>query len=387
MFAKISEIKINNRFRKDYGDIESLAKSIEEIGLLHPIVINSDFELVCGGRRVEAMRLLGREEIAARIIDIESVILGEYAENEVRKDFTDSERVAIARAIEESLQGRHGGDRRSEDFKVQNFAQSNYDSTDEQSKVENFPPCKGEKSRDIAAQRAGFGNGKTYQQAKNVVDNGVPELVKKMDDGDVSIFAASTAASFPEEEQREIVSEIDAGEKPSEVIKKHVLATKHTGDEESYTPIEYLESAREVLGKFDLDPASNEMAQANVRADLFYTVDDDGLSKEWSGKVWMNPPYTARVINAFISKLVDHYKNGDITDAIVLTNNNTDTSWFHEAANTASAVCFTAGRINFLKRDGSRSSPTNGQSFIYFGKDIEKFKSVFSKHGIVMVKA
>lgn len=368
MFAKISEIKINNRFRKDYGDIESLAKSIEEIGLLHPIVINSDYELVCGGRRVEAVRLLGREEIAARIIDIESVILGEYAENEVRKDFTDSERVAIGRAIEESLAGRVG--RPSKEEIVQNFAQ-----------------LKSEKSRDIAAQRAGFGNGETYRQAKNVVDNGVPELVKKMDDGDVSIFAASTAASFPEEEQREIVSEIDAGEKPSEVIKKHVLATKHTGDEESYTPIEYLESAREVLGKFDLDPASNEMAQANVRADLFYTVDDDGLSKEWSGKVWMNPPYTARVINVFISKLVNHYKEGVVTDAIVLTNNNTDTSWFHEAANTASAICFTAGRINFLKRDGSKSSPTNGQSFIYFGNNTEKFKDVFSKHGLVMVKA
>lgn len=384
MFAKISEIKINNRFRKDYGDIESLAKSIEEIGLLHPIVINSDYELVCGGRRVEAVRLLGREEIAARIIDIESVILGEYAENEVRKDFTDSERVAIGRAIEESLAGRVG--RPSKKEIRQNFDKLNDDSTDEEIRL-NFDELKGKRSDEIAAEKAGFGSKDTYRQAKNVVDNGVPELVKKMDDGDVSIFAASTAASFPEEEQREIVSEIDAGEKPSEVIKKHVLATKHTGDEESYTPIEYLESAREVLGKFDLDPASNEMAQANVRADLFYTVDDDGLSKEWSGKVWMNPPYTARVINVFISKLVNHYKEGVVTDAIVLTNNNTDTSWFHEAANTASAICFTAGRINFLKRDGSKSSPTNGQSFIYFGNNTEKFKDVFSKHGLVMVKA
>ena len=136
MFAKISEIKINNRFRKDYGDIESLAKSIEEIGLLHPIVINSDFELVCGGRRVEAMRLLGREEIAARIIDIESVILGEYAENEVRKDFTDSERVAIGRAIEESLGNRQG--QRTDLRHVENFPQVNEERSDSQLQ-ENFP--------------------------------------------------------------------------------------------------------------------------------------------------------------------------------------------------------------------------------------------------------
>ena len=368
MLVSIEDIKIKQRFRKDYGDIESLAKSIEEIGLLHPVVINSNNELVCGGRRIEAMRLLGITEIPTRIVNVESIILGEYAENEVRKDFTVSERVAIARAVEESLGNRQG--QRTDLEPPQNFVE-----------------VKGKETIEIAAQKAGFNNKETYRQAKTIIDNGAPELISKVDKGEVSIHAASTAAFFPAEEQEEIVREIDSGEKPSDVIKKHVLATKHTGDEESYTPIEYLESAREVLGKFDLDPASNKMAQENVRADLFYTVDDNGLDKEWSGKVWMNPPYTARVINTFISKLVDHYKDGDITDAIVLTNNNTDTSWFHEAANTASAVCFTAGRINFLKRDGSRSSPTNGQSFIYFGKDIEKFKSVFSKHGIVMVKA
>lgn len=165
------------------------------------------------------------------------------------------------------------------------------------------------------------------------------------------------------------------------------LALKHTGDEESYTPVEYLESARAVLGGVDLDPASNDMAQENVRAARYFTVDDDGLSREWSGRVWMNPPYTARVINEFIDKLVTHYESGDITDAIVLTNNNTDTSWFHQAALTASAICFTAGRINFLKRDGSTSSPTNGQSFFYFGEDTASFVGEFSRHGLVMVKA
>ena len=46
-------------------------------------------------------------------------------------------------------------------------------STGEQRNVQNFAQCKSEKSRDIAAQRAGFGNGETYRQAKNVVDHGV----------------------------------------------------------------------------------------------------------------------------------------------------------------------------------------------------------------------
>lgn len=223
--------------------------------------------------------------------------------------------------------------------------------------------------------------------AKKVEEQAEPELVEAVANGQVSVSAAAMATALPREEQQAIMAEIEQGGKPSEVIKNHVLATKHTGDEESYTPKEYLASARTVMGVIDLDPASNPMAQENVGADRYFTVDDDGLTQEWAGNVWMNPPYTARVINRFIDKLVDHYEAGEVTQAIVLTNNNTDTSWFHQGANAAAAVCFTAGRINFLKRDGSRSSPTNGQAFLYFGDNLSAFKNEFSKHGMVMVKA
>ena len=204
MLININEIKINNRFRKDYGDIAALAKNIEEIGLLHPIVINSNNELVCGGRRIEAMRYLLRTEIEARIIDIESVILGEYAENEVRKDFTQSERVAIGKAIEESLAGRVG--RPSKEEITQNFAE-----------------LKGKESSEIAAQKAGFSNKETYRQAKNVVDNGVPELVQKMDDGEMSIYAASNIAGLPRERQAEIVAR---GEEEIKRAYKEITAKK-----------------------------------------------------------------------------------------------------------------------------------------------------------------
>ena len=228
---------------------------------------------------------------------------------------------------------------------------------------------------------------RSIQSAKKVHDQGTEQLIQQLDAGEIAVSTAATIASLPDDVQESICADIQNGTKPSEAVKNHVLATKHTGDEESYTPTVYVESAREVMGKFDLDPASNEMAQKTVDADHFYTIDDDGLTKDWRGKIWMNPPYTARVINVFINKLVSHYLAGEVTEAIVLTNNNTDTSWFHEAAINGAAVCFTSGRINFLKRDGSKSSPTNGQSFIYFGENINSFKDVFSKHGLVMVKA
>jgi hypothetical protein len=170
-------------------------------------------------------------------------------------------------------------------------------------------------------------------------------------------------------------------------VETNTIATLHTGDEESYTPSKYIEAARRVLGRIDLDPASNPVAQKTVKAEVFYTVDDDGLSKSWKGTVWMNPPYTALVINRFLEKLCTHYEAGDVAAAITLTNNNTDTSWFHKTAAIASAVCFTAGRINFTKPDGSASSPTNGQIFFYLGNDVDVFAGEFSAFGLVMVRA
>ena len=284
--------------------------------------------------------------------------------------------MAIARAIEGEIKAL--GERRGNPEKL---------SDDTKLIRQDFAELNGKRTDEIAAQQSGFGNKETYRQAKAVVDNAIPEITQKMDSGELSVNAASLASSLPKEEQLEIIEEISQGVKPVDAVKAHVLVTKHTGDEESYTPVEYLESARLVMGEINLDPASNTMAQENVKADTFYSIDDDGLTKDWAGKVWMNPPYTARVINRFIEKLVSHYQQGDITESIILTNNNTDTSWFHVAAQSASAVCFTAGRINFLKRDGSKSSPTNGQSFIYFGDNVDAFKNEFSRHGLVMVKA
>jgi hypothetical protein len=60
---------------------------------------------------------------------------------------------------------------------------------------------------------------------------------------------------------------------------------------EWYTPAPYIEAAREVLGAIDLDPASSAQANATVRATAFFSKDDDGLARDWSGRAFLNPPY------------------------------------------------------------------------------------------------
>jgi|TARA_R100001530_G_scaffold4252_1_gene5838 hypothetical protein len=164
----------------------------------------------------------------------------------------------------------------------------------------------------------------------------------------------------------------------------NVIATKWTGDPESYTPAKYIDAARNVMGRIDLDPASNAIAQKTVGASEWFDEGEDGLLQEWKGRVFLNPPYAHPTIAHFIDKLCNEIEAGDVTAAILLTNNNTDTKWWHRAATMATAVCFTAGRINFYKADGQLSQPTNGQTFFYFGDDIQTFADLFGAFGLVM---
>jgi hypothetical protein len=68
-----------------------------------------------------------------------------------------------------------------------------------------------------------------------------------------------------------------------------------SGSVEWYTPAIYIETARQALGgEFDLDPANCVKANERVRARIYFTRADNGLSKPWHGRIWCNPPYCDR---------------------------------------------------------------------------------------------
>ena len=186
-------------------------------------------------------------------------------------------------------------------------------------------------------------------------------------------------------EKEEVVSRTQVlnliKEQNTEEHKPHV--TNNSGNNEWYTPAKYVELARKVLGVIDLDPASCEYANKTVKAVTYFNIDDDGLSQEWNGKVWMNPPYSADLIQQFAYKIVDEYKKGHTTEAVVLVNNATETQWFSHMTLAASAVAFPKGRIQFETESGKLNSPLQGQAFIYFGKRAPLFCQVFSSIGWV----
>ena len=96
----IRKIKVRNRYRKNLGDIDSLAASIKELGLLHPIVVRPDGRLIAGERRLAACKRLGWKTVPITYVDLKEVVRGEFAENAFRKDFLPSEIEAIRRALE-----------------------------------------------------------------------------------------------------------------------------------------------------------------------------------------------------------------------------------------------------------------------------------------------
>ncbi len=98
--ALIADIKVGKRHRKVLAKIDELAASIEDVGLLHPIVVTPDNKLVAGRRRLKACRQLGWTEVGVRVVDIEAIVRGERDENVQREDYTPSESVAIAEAVE-----------------------------------------------------------------------------------------------------------------------------------------------------------------------------------------------------------------------------------------------------------------------------------------------
>ena len=95
MLVKIEDIKVKKRVRRDLGDLTALKDSMHRYGLMNPITLNSNYELVAGERRLEAAKSLGWERINANILDsnVDNIrqLEMELEENNQRKEFTDEE--------------------------------------------------------------------------------------------------------------------------------------------------------------------------------------------------------------------------------------------------------------------------------------------------------
>ncbi len=208
---------------------------------------------------------------------------------------------------------------------------------------------------------------------KNITASKVQEIVEHWKPLNEEVKEAKEMPIFSNS-----ISEIIETNKP----KAHV--SNNSGENEWYTPECYIESAKLVMGSIDLDPASSIIANEIVKANKFYTQDEDGLSFDWYGNVWMNPPYAQPLIFQFISKLIE---SKEINQAIVLVNNGTETQWGQLLLSNSSAVCFHQSRIRFIDKYGNLGqAPLQGQIICYIGSNIDNFVNEFKQYGTVLTK-
>jgi len=147
-----------------------------------------------------------------------------------------------------------------------------------------------------------------------------------------------------------------------------------------YTPATLIGLAHLLLGAIDLDPASCQAAQAVVKAKRYHTKADDGLMQPWTGRVWLNPPYSAPTV--WVRKVLTHYQSGDISQALVLTNSYTETNWWQDLA-AVGMVLFFRGRQEFWHPEKVGGRNRTGQTLVYLGKEQALFRSIFGHLGVV----
>ena len=147
---------------------------------------------------------------------------------------------------------------------------------------------------------------------------------------------------------------------------------------EWYTPRWLTEMARDAMGKIDLDPASCPEANLRIEATYIHCEEDDGLSTNWFGNVWLNPPF-GRKTGLWVDKLCREYRHGDVEQACLLVNAVPDRLWFRGL--WGQPICFLYKRVRFWQPGGKKNQPTHPNVIVYFGSNSRKFFYTFKKAG------
>jgi len=365
----IATIKIPEG-RKLRGSLDSMKESISTLGLLNPITVSHDNVLIAGYHRLMACKELGWERIEAQIFREDDITkeLITLAENIIKLDLSVLQRSEELKRYNELLIVKGWRAERGQNrFTDRGEIISGLSDGDVK---ENTLKTTSDLAKEMGVSE------RTIQQEiqiANNIDDSVKDMIRGTEIADSKTKLLEIAREKNPEIQKDIVDKI--------INKPHIAY--NSGNNEWYTPSEYIESARVVMGEIALDPASSELANTVVKAKDYFTIEDDGLDKEWQGKIWLNPPYSSDLVSKFIDKLVESYDSQDVDEVIVLVNNATETKWFQSLIEIATAVCFTFGRVKYWCPEGNQGAPLQGQAIVYIGDNPIGFRDEFSKHGWV----
>lgn len=102
------------------------------------------------------------------------------------------------------------------------------------------------------------------------------------------------------------------------------------------------------------------------------------------GALFYYPPHGRKTMRAACEAVVSAYERGEITEAVVLTNNGTETKWCQRLMRASAGVCFIRGRLAFAHPERGVWKPICGQMVHYLGPDLLRFAAVFRRFGVVL---
>lgn len=133
-------------------------------------------------------------------------------------------------------------------------------------------------------------------------------------------------------------------------MNSHQYINQDSGQVEYYTPPLITACADKLMGRIDLDPASSAAANRFVKANLYYTKEEDGLALPWFGCVWLNHPFSKKLNKTWIERLISMYDSGAIVQACCITFASTSEGWF--APLLRFPQFYFTGRVQYLGADG-----------------------------------
>lgn len=160
------------------------------------------------------------------------------------------------------------------------------------------------------------------------------------------------------------------------------LDLNEEGDGDFYTHEAIIEAARQTMGRIDLDPASCRKANSAVKAIRFFSALQDGLTQQWEGFVWLNPPFGQW--DLWGPKLLTELSSGRVEQACVLMPSRATTAkQNHNLIQKSSAVVIPNGRQKFW--GPKATTPDEGHFIFYFGNQLDNFANAFGSIGQVFL--
>ena len=388
----LNDITVTQRKRRlNQQKVAELAQSIADIGLLQPIVIDTNNRLVAGYHRLEAVKLLGWQEIEAGVFEGDSLYseLAEIAENAKRNDFSVLEKAEQLHRYGEIL----------EELGLRTKQGDNQFLTGGDNIVTTLKT-----TADVAADM-GLKEREAQRRSQIVrnLDEEVKDTIRYTPLGN-NVSQLLELARMNVEDQKQAVELIVNGKattvfqakdqitpgyektKTGQAVTATIFSHKSL---EYYTPEWVTTLAKDMMGSITLDPASCDAAQKWIGADNYYTITDNGLTKEWYGNIWLNPPYskTDGKSNQAIwaDALIQQYQQGEVSQAILLVKAAIGYKWFTKLIKNW-PCCLLYERLSFVLENGNDDGQSKqGTALFYFGNNCDRFVSTFNDFGTIIL--